>query len=75
MQNWKKVIEYAEKKPRMQLPPNQVKALYFKGFAHVKLMEYDEGQLALEKLLTIDATHEEGKKLLEAAKKQKKTDE
>ena len=75
MQNWRKVIEYADKKPRMQLPPNLVKALYFKGYAHVKLMEYDEAQISLGKLLTVDANHEEGKKLLEVAKKQKKVDQ
>ena len=49
--------------------------MYFKGFAHVKLKEYDEGQVILERLLTVDPEHGEGKKLLALAKKQKLVDQ
>jgi len=75
MQNWRKVIEAAQKLLKAKLSPNNVKAMYFKGYAHVKLKEYDEGRVVLERLLTVDPEHGEGKKLLAVAKKQKLVDQ
>lgn len=55
--------------PNSRGHPKNVKCLYFKAYAHIKLKEYDEGDETLEKLFAVDPDHAEGKKLKIMSKK------
>lgn len=54
------------------MDPNNVKALYFRGFAHLELTEYKEAVECLTKLCSVDPNHADGRNLLAKAKKARK---
>lgn len=54
------------------MDPNNVKALYFRGFAHLELLEYSPSVDVLTKLCVADPNHVDGRNLLLKAKKAKK---
>ncbi len=56
----------------IEMDPDNVKCLYFRGNALVELQEYAKGVETLQRLVTVDPKHAEGRALFERAKKVKK---
>jgi tetratricopeptide (TPR) repeat protein len=56
----------------IEMDPNNVKCLYFRGKALIELKEYSKAVDCFTKLVHVDPNHAEGRKELENAKKIKK---
>ena len=54
------------------MDPNNVKAMYFRGFAMIKLEDFEGAVDVLKDLVNLDPKHSEGAKLLAQAKQLKK---
>ena len=50
------------------MDPNNIKALYFRAQALLKVEEFDQSAEALNKLLSLDSGHAEAKQLLTKVK-------
>mmetsp|Transcript_17944 Transcript_17944/g.30530 ORF Transcript_17944/g.30530 Transcript_17944/m.30530 type:complete len:88 (-) Transcript_17944:55-318(-) len=69
MEEWQSVVGITEQILDERMAPNNVKALYFRAFALLKLEDFDEAVNWAQKLLVVDPNHAEGKTLLVKAKK------
>ena len=56
----------------LDMDPNNVKALYFRGIAFLELQDYKESVESLQKLVHVDPTHVDGRAYFEKAKKARK---
>lgn len=56
----------------LEMDPNNIKCLYFRGKAYLELQEYDNSVNCLQKLVQIDPNHVDGRNELARAKKIKK---
>lgn len=56
----------------MEMDPNNVKGLYFRGYAFLELQEYEKSVECLQKLVNLDPKHADGRALFEKAKKIRK---
>ena len=53
------------------MDPQNVNAMYFRAYALLKIEDFDQSVQCVTQLLTIQPDHEEAKKLLQLAKKQR----
>ena len=56
----------------IEMDPNNVKCLYFRGNAYLELQDYDKSIQCLQKLVQIDPNHSDGRVLFEKTRKIKK---
>ena len=56
----------------MEMDPNHVKCLYFRGFALLEVQEYDQAVECLQRLVHVDPSNQDGRNLFERAKKVRK---
>lgn len=54
-----------------RMDPKNTKALYFKGYAELKLQDYEQSVQSLQQCLNLDPNHAEAKKLLLQAKQER----
>lgn len=69
MEEWQSVIGITDQILDEGMDPNNIKAMYFRSQALLKEEEYDQSVDCIEKLLELDASHAEAKKLLARVKK------
>ena len=53
------------------MDPKNVKALYFRGYAQLKVLDHEAAVKTIEECLEVDPAHGEAKKLLVLAKKER----
>lgn len=70
MKDWKDIIEISDK--ALQLEPENVKALFFRGRALLNLTEYEKAIEIFNKLLAMDNANVDAAKELARAKKERK---
>ena len=61
LQEWQSVIGITDQILSDNMDPNNIKALYFRAQAYLKIEEFDHAVECLNKLLDIDAQHSEGR--------------
>lgn len=72
MGEWQSVIGITDQVLSEQMDPNNVKAMYFRGYAFIKQELFEEAVDVLKELVALDPKHAEGAKLLAQAKQLKK---
>ena len=71
MDEYKSVINITEQILDEKMDPKNTKALYFCGYAQMKLEEFEEAVKTLEKCIDIDPANIEAKKLIVQTKKER----
>lgn len=70
MKDWKDIIEISDK--ALELEPENIKALFFRGRALLNLTEYEKAIEIFNKILSLDKDNTDAVKELARAKKERK---
>lgn len=70
MKDWKDIIEISDK--ALELEPENIKALFFRGRALLNLTEYEKAIEIFNKILSLDKDNADAVKELARAKKERK---
>ncbi|TNV81229.1 hypothetical protein FGO68_gene13209 [Halteria grandinella] len=70
MREWQSIVNITDQV--IDMDPDNVKCLYFRGNAYLELEEYDNSTKCLAHLVQVDPAHKDGRALFEKAKKAKK---
>lgn len=70
LKEWSSIVGITDQV--LEMDPNNVKCLYFRGNALLELQEYERSVECLAKLVQTDPKHADGRALFEKAKKVKK---
>jgi len=70
MKDWNDVIEMSDK--ALEMEPNNIKALFFRGRAYLNLQEYVKAIEIFDKILSIEPDNKDVLKEVAIAKKEKK---
>lgn len=70
LKGWQDIVDISPK--ALEIDPNNIKALFFRGKAFLNLLEYDQALEIFQKIQTIDSENKDVVKEIAKAKKEKK---
>ena len=70
LKEWQDIVDISPK--ALEIDPNNIKALFFRGKAFLNLLEYDQAIEIFQKIQTIDSENKDVVKEIAKAKKEKK---